>query len=117
MDVVISLLQQYWGIGAVVVGFGVYAFFNLQSAKKIILSVMLQLEKNAEALVLSTGEQKFDYLVTRGYQILPQSARVFITPAMFSSLAQTLYDRAKKYLEIPVTSDVIEKDEPEQQTA
>lgn len=116
---ILGLIQPFWGIISALFGFGVYAFFNLQSAKKIILSLMLQLEKQAETLALTTGDQKFDYLVTRGYQILPQSARIFITPAMFQSLAQKLYDQAKKYLNTPevksTTSDV--KEDPEQQTA
>lgn len=116
VSLILSLIQPFWGIISAVLGFGVYAFFNLQSAKKIILSLMLQLEKQAETLALTTGDQKFDYLVTNGYQMLPQSARIFITPAMFKSLAQSLYDKAKKYLNVK-DSIADEKEEPEQQTA
>lgn len=116
-QIALNLLQSYWGIISTILGFVVYTYFNVQDAKKTILSIMLQLEKQAEALALSTGEQKFDYLVTKGYQIIPQSARVFITPNMFRSLAQALYDEAKKYLEVKDNTTIVEKEEPEQQTA
>jgi hypothetical protein len=117
----ISILQGYWGIIVVVLGFGVYALFQRQNAKKIILGLMLQLEKEAETLALSTGDAKFQFLVDKGYQMLPQGARAFITPAMFQSLAQNLYDQAKKYIVdfIPKTeiSAQVKAEEPEQQTA
>jgi hypothetical protein len=114
-----NLGQVYWGVIAVVLGFGIYAIFQHQNAKKIILGLMLQLEKEAETLALATGDAKFQFLVDKGYQMLPQGARMFITPAMFRSLAQNLYDQAKKYIVdyIPKTSTHIEVDEPEQQTA
>jgi len=117
-NTVISILHQYWGIIAVILGFGVYAIFQRQTTKKIILSLMLQLEKEAETLALATGDAKFQFLVDKGYQLLPQGARVFITPAMFTSLAQNLYDKAKSYLSLPKT-EVPEKEDKEkdQQTA
>lgn len=93
------VLQSYWGVILVVLGFGVYTIFQRQNAKKIILSLMLRLEKEAETLALTTGDAKFQFVVDKGYQLLPQGARIFITPAMFKALAQTLYDEAKKYLE------------------
>lgn len=98
MQTIINLLLAYWGVIAIVIVFGVYAIFNWQNAKKIILGLMLQLEREAETLALSTGDAKFQFVVDKGYQLLPQGARVFITPAMFTSLAQSLYDGAKKYL-------------------
>lgn len=98
LSLLLSFLLAYWGVAAVLIFFVVYAIYNWQNAKKIILGLMLQLEKEAETLALSTGDAKFQFVVDKGYQLLPQGARVFITPAMFESLAQDLYDSAKKYL-------------------
>lgn len=117
MNTLISLLQSYWGIIVVTLCFVIYAVFQREQAKKIILGLMLQLEKEAETLVLSTGDAKFQFLVDKGYQLLPQGARVFITPAMFTSLAQSLYDGAKKYLAGYIPDTPSEVDKPEQQTA
>lgn len=98
IQILTNVAQAYWGIIAVIIGFIVYAVFNWQNAKKIILGLMLQLEKEAETLALSTGDAKFQFVVDKGYQLLPQGARIFITPAMFTALAKSLYDEAKKYL-------------------
>ena len=100
MDIqtILNIALTYWGAIAVVLAFVVYAIFNWQNAKKIILGLMLQLEREAETLALATGDAKFQFVVDKGYQLLPQGARMFITPAMFESLAQSLYDGAKKYL-------------------
>ena len=108
MDVqsIINLLLPYWGIIAVVFGFGGYALFQHDSAKKIILSLIIRIEKEAESLALNTGADKFQFLVERGYQLLPTPARLFITLPMFESLAQSLYNTAKLYLVVekaPVT--------------
>ena len=120
IQAITNLAQSHWGVIAVVLCFMVYAIFHLQNAKKIILGLMLQLEKEAETLALSTGDAKFQFVVDKGYQLLPQGARVFITPAMFTSLAQGLYDSAKKYLVDYVPSETtipVKADETEQQTA
>lgn len=98
MDIVMALLQTYWGILVVILGFSVFTIFQRQTAKKIILSLMLQIEKNAETLSLQTGETKFQFIVDKGYQLLPQSIRIFITPAMFTKMAQAIYDEAKGYV-------------------
>jgi len=114
IQTITTLAQTYWGIIAVVIFFGFYSIFHWQNAKKIILSLMLQLEKEATTLALTTGDAKFQFVVDKGYQLLPQGARMFITPAMFTSLAQSMYDQAKKYLVkyMPVTAPTIAPVEP-----
>jgi len=104
-----TLAQTYWGIIAVVLFFGFYSIFHWQNAKKIILGLMFQLEKESVTLAISTGDAKFQFVVDKGYQLLPQGARIFITPAMFESLARSMYDQAKKYITkyMPVTAPTI----------
>lgn len=102
---IINLLLPYWGIIAVALGFGGYFLFQKDSAKKIILSLIIRIEKEAEKLALNTGEDKFKFLVDKGYALLPAPARIFITQNMFETLAQNLYNTAKNYLIVakPVT--------------
>lgn len=115
---ILNILLPYWGIAIGALGFGVYSIYNWQTAKKIILSIMLQLEKEAESLCLSTGDAKFQFLLDKGYQMLPYGARMIISPAIFQTIAQNLYDDAKKYLVkyVPTTPVPVVKEEPEQQT-
>jgi len=106
LQTIINLLLPYWGIIGVVLGFGGYFLFQRDGAKKIILSLMLRLEKEAESLCLTNGTDKFQFLVDRGYQLLPVPARLLITQKMFESLAQSLYNTAKNYLiveKVPIT--------------
>lgn len=117
MDILMNVLQNYWGVLVVVLGFGVYAIFQRQNAKRIILGLMLQIEKEAESLALSTGDAKFQFVVDKGYQLLPQGARIFITPTMFESLCQSLYDQAKKYLEKYLHTDKVQSTEESVETA
>jgi len=94
----INYLQSYWGIIATILGFIVYAVFQRENAKKIILSIMLRLEKEAENLALETGDAKLEFISEKGYLLLPANVRLFITEASFKSLVKSLYDKAKQYL-------------------
>lgn len=97
-ELVISLLQEYWGIISTVLGFIVYALFQRENAKKIILSIMLRLEKEAEALALQTGDDKLEFMLEKGYLLLPLNVRLFVPQATFNELAKSLYLKAKSYL-------------------
>lgn len=59
---------------------------------------MLRAEKDAEALLLKTGEEKLGFVVERWYQLLPALVRAFITFSDFNKLANKLYAVAKNYL-------------------
>jgi len=100
MDIqnIISLAQNYWGFISVALGFGGFAFFQREQAKKIILSLMLRLEKEAETLALNTGDEKLEFMMDKGYQLLPASVRLFVPQATFNGLVKSLYDKAKAYL-------------------
>jgi len=99
VDVFLSTLQQYWGIILFVICFVIFLVSQgREEAKKIILSLMLRVEKEAEALLLKNGDQKFMFVVSYGYNLLPKTARIFITYTMFESMANTLYASAKEYL-------------------
>lgn len=47
---------------------------------------------------MQTGEEKFRFVVERGYQLLPKYIKMFITYRMFVELANELYREAKSYL-------------------
>lgn len=99
MDIVLSYLQDYWGLLLIIVAFCIYLVsIGRAEAKKVILSLMLRVEKDAEALLLKTGEEKLGFVVDRGYQLLPPVIRAFITFTMFQDLANKLYAEAKRYL-------------------
>jgi len=99
VDVLVSNIQSYWGLILFVICFIIYLVMQGRSkATQIILSLMLQAEKEAEGLMLKTGDDKFMFVVDRGYQLLPANVRMFITYTMFEDMANTLYARAKNYL-------------------
>lgn len=99
MDVFLSTLQSYWGIILFVICFVIYLVSQGKTrATQIILSLMLRAEKEAESLLLQTGDQKFAFVVDKGYQLLPRTVRLFITYAMFEDMAKLLYASAKNYL-------------------
>lgn len=99
MDVFLSYLQGYWGIILFIIGCVVFLIMQGRTkATEIILSLMLRAEKEAEDLVLQTGDQKFSFVVNKGYQLLPRTVRLFITFTMFEEMAKLLYKSAKEYL-------------------
>lgn len=106
MDIVLSYLQQYWGLILFVICFIVFLVAQGRTkATKIILSLMLRAEKEAEALFLKNGDEKFMFVVNYGYNLLPKTARLIITYSMFENMANTLYATAKNYLSRLNTTD------------
>jgi hypothetical protein len=97
----IDLVSQYWGVGAVAVGAGIYFVTHksiaISYAKTKISKLMLAAEKAAEQLVLNTGSEKFDWVVDKGYDLLPSAVRIFISKPLFKSLVQELFDEAKAF--------------------
>lgn len=99
MEVFQSYLQGYWGIILFLICSLVYLVTQGKAkAKEIILSLMLRAEKEAVALLLKNGDEKFMFVCDYGYQLLPTYIKTFITYKMFSDLAKSLYDSAKEYL-------------------
>ncbi|HHY27708.1 MAG TPA: hypothetical protein GX523_13385 [Desulfitobacterium dehalogenans] len=99
METALSYVQNFWGLLLVVAVFIIYLFSQGRAkAGKILLSLMLRLEKQAEEYALQTGEEKFGFVVERGYQLLPKYVKMFITYKMFVELANKLYEEAKNYL-------------------
>ncbi|EHQ92077.1 hypothetical protein [Desulfosporosinus youngiae] len=114
MDIVLSGLQAYWGLILLVSGFVVFLVSQGKAkATKIILSLMLQVEKQAEALVLEVGDQKFSFVVSKGYELLPRAVRMVMTYSMFENMARTLYASAKNYLTELNSTDVHQKPKQE----
>ena len=99
MNILLSSLQNYWGIILFVIGFVIFLVTQGKAkATQIILSLMLRAEKEAEGMVLKSGDEKFMFVVDYGYQLLPRNVRLFITYTMFEDMAKVLYARAKNYL-------------------
>ncbi|MHB8125845.1 MAG: hypothetical protein ACYDEJ_09450 [Desulfitobacteriaceae bacterium] len=88
---------NYWVIVLIFVLFGAYWIFQRKKAEQILLGLMLRAEKEAEALLLQTGDQKFEWVIQKGWELLPEGARVFIPKLLFVEIAQTLYNKAKDY--------------------
>jgi hypothetical protein len=99
-----DILSQYWGIIVFLVGATMYVLTHKKIAKsyakKKIASLMLSAEKGAEKLILENGQEKFDWVVDKGYDLMPSAVRVFIGKPLFKIIAQKLYDDAKVFIEL-----------------
>lgn len=99
MNTVLSYLKDYWGLLLIVVAFCIYLVsVGRAQAKQILLSLMLRAEKEVEGYLFQTGDEKFSFVVTKGYELLPRYVRLIITYKMFEDMAQALYAKAKEYL-------------------
>lgn len=78
--------QQYWGIISLILGAIVYLLSAKGKASSIIKTHMLGVEKNAEQLALTTGDQKFNYVASEGYAILPAWAKLAISQTTFVAI-------------------------------
>ena len=77
-------------------------------AEKLLLGLMLQVEKSAEALALQTGDEKFKYVCDKGYELMPSATKLLISKGVFINLAMQVYDKAKSYLKVlDITPSVI----------
>lgn len=98
MKVILLYTQQYWGIIVVVIGAILFLVSQGKAkAAQIILSIMLRVEKQAEDYAIKTGDEKFGFVIERGYELLPKYVRMIITYSMFEDMAEVLYNKAKEY--------------------
>ncbi len=99
METALNHVQEFWGLLLVAVAFIIYLISQGRAKSgQIVLSLMLRLEKHAEEYALQTGEEKFGFVVEKGYQLLPRYVRLVISYKMFEELADRLYNEAKNYL-------------------
>ncbi len=99
METALGYVNQFWGLLLVMAVFIIYVISQGRAkAGKIVLSLMLRLEKQAEEYALQTGEEKFGFVVEKGYQLLPRYVRLVLSYKMFEELAGKLYEEAKNYL-------------------
>lgn len=99
METALEYVQNFWGLLLVAAVFIIYLISQGRAkAGQIVLSLMLRLEKQAEEYALQTGEEKFGFVVEKGYQLLPKYVRLVISYKMFEELAGKLYEEAKNYL-------------------
>jgi len=87
--------------------------YGISSGKKIttetLLSLMLRVEKDADDLLLENGDDKFHYVVEKGYQLLPRPVRLLINVRTFERIAATLYVQAKRYVLQVEENDFVNK--------
>lgn len=101
-----KLLTDFWGFAAVFVAGILYMIIHrgaaVSQAKKTAMTLMLGAEKRAEHLLLVTGQDKFNWVVDKGYDILPAALRMFISKPAFRNIVQELFDgsvqMAKQYV-------------------
>jgi hypothetical protein len=98
---VYSFLTQYWGLISMFLGGVVYVATHYTWAKSFAkdkaIKLMFSAEARAEQLALSIGTEKFDWVVSSGYDLLPAPVRIFISKPLFSSIVQGLFDEAIKF--------------------
>jgi hypothetical protein len=99
----VDLVTQYWGVGVVVIGGGIYFATHkkiaMNFAKSTIKSLMLAAEKGAEQLILENGPAKLEWVVEKGYAMMPPIVKPFISKDLFRVLVQSLFDEAKDLIE------------------
>lgn len=105
MNTIYSLLGQYWGIVTIVVAgllyFGVDKTARktaIKFAEKKAMTLMFGIEKKCEDFALQSGKDKFDWVVEKGYDLLPAPVRLIISPALFKTIVQGLHDDAVKFV-------------------
>lgn len=103
MSLILFILANYWGIGAVIlVGFAYFITHKkvaIAYAKKRIGALMLAAEKGAEQLVLDNGQDKLDWVLDKGYDYMPAAVRLFISKPLFKEIIQELFNEAKSLVE------------------
>jgi len=99
-NLLMGALTSYWGIIIVLIGYAALWIFQRKMAEKLLLGLMLQVEKSAEALALQTGDEKFKYVCDKGYELMPSATKLLISKGVFINLAMQAYDKAKSYLKV-----------------
>lgn len=94
----IELFSNWWGIVLLIVISGGYVINNTKNAKELAYKMMLIAEKRAEELVLKTGLEKKEWVLSQ-YDLLPAQVKMFVTRALWEKLVQDLYDKALDWAE------------------
>ncbi|MCZ8512390.1 hypothetical protein O9H85_08080 [Paenibacillus filicis] len=111
-----QIINQYWGIVSVFLFGVVYVITHYQAsiafAKKKAITLMLAVEKKAEQLALDNGQDKFNWVCDKGYDLLPSVVRLVVSKPLFKTIVQSLFDEAiafakqhqieKQNIDIPV---------------
>jgi hypothetical protein len=110
MSQILDFISNYWGFGATAVGALGYYFTHKASAtafaKSKIKLLMLSAEKYAEQLALDNGQAKFNWVVDKGYNMLPAPVRMFVSYPMFKQITQTLFDEAIAFAKSHQVQDI-----------
>lgn len=93
------MFEQFWGLIALLVCVVLYRETAFSFAKQKAAHLMLIAEKRAEEFLLETGRDKFEWVVEKGYSILPAVVKMFISYKVFRIIVQELFDAAIDYAE------------------
>lgn len=121
----LQLLEPYWGIIALVVMAALYVpthyKASLSFTRKVALQFIFAAEKRAEELLLSTGQQKLDWVVDKGYDLMPAAVRIVVSKPLFRIIVQQVFDMAvsfaKKHEPVVTTKALPPPPEPQSNTS
>lgn len=77
----------------------VYALFNFQKVKTEAYKGMLQAKTLAKDLVLTSGAEQEDWVVSTIWPLLPAAVRLIISKEAFRVIVQKLYKTARDFID------------------
>jgi hypothetical protein len=99
----IDIIANYWGVIVAIVIGGGYYFTHKKTAtalaKSKIKTLIFAAEKGAEDFVLDNGPAKLEWVVEKGYVLLPPLVKAFVSKDLFRTLVQSIFDEAKDFIE------------------
>ena len=93
MGVALDFVLSWWGIIGIVILFLVELYFEREVAVKRIRDLIFLAEEKGRKGVLKTGEQKFDWVLENGYDLLPPVLHLFLSRVLFAALVQAVFDK------------------------
>lgn len=94
MDNFLVLMWDIRYILIILAGVAFFAFFEWEKTKEITNQLMLVAKSLAKDAVLSSGQEQEDWVVQRGYALLPLPVRLVITEEVFRKIVRFLYHKA-----------------------
>ena len=81
------------------VGCGIYSFFEWNNVKNIIYKAMLAAKQLAKDKIISGGEAQENWVVNRVYSIFPVRIKMFISEETLRKIIKYLYIKSMDYLD------------------
>lgn len=81
------------------VGCGIYSFFEWNNVKNIIYKAMLAAKQLAKDKIISGGQAQENWVVNRVYSIFPARVKMFISEETLRKIIRYLYIKSMDYLD------------------